>query len=777
MNDARRLDAWHSLCLYLISLVAYATAAVGASIPFWLLIAFPIALATSHLIYERNLGDAIAQKWWNGLILIAFAAVVIHYLMTPALHVVAAGTRFVLILLAIKLLNRSSPRDELQIYALTFLILAATSEIHEDFTYGVFFAAFVLLGTFGLALFHLKNETQANPHLSGRRRSPFDRLYISTLAAISLLIFISSILIFFVFPRVGLGFFNDPSRSTLPITGFSDQVDVGDHGTIRDNPEVVMRVDFDGQRPGDATSFLWRAMSFDYFDGSGWQRTLSDTRSNLSYSHARRYDVSSRFTSTIRDTFDDDRALHADIYLEPLGSDVLITRWPTDEVRLRDADAPSILSAGSPELDGDDYGDLFHSLPDNVALRYQLSLQPTPSVDLLDRADGASLDDDDRQRYLQLPDISPATADLADQLANDAHTPYAKAQAIADHFQSNFQYSLDLPAVEGEDAVDEFLFDHQYGHCEYFATSAVLMLRHQGVPARLVNGFLGGAWNNVGDYLTVRQGDAHTWVEIYVPDVGWVPVDPTPPIESTFLDRTGLLDRLDDAIDAARRAWSIWFLEYDLDAQIGLFGDLRDYLRGLDTGTSDDDDDQAQAAEGDGIDLSLRQILFIGGWLFLFLLAIHRGRRTPYTRGRTLFLATAAFAGAGGLWAALFQGLTPLWIVAGALSVASGRLTPPLITHYTQPAHTRRARNLFQRIESQARRAGLQRPAHQGADQFLKRLASAYPAIADACLSFRSLYLALRFSPAPPPDDLIKRLTSLSETIIAELRDAPPPDA
>src|SRR5699024_1231471 len=113
----------------------------------------------------------------------------------------------------------------------------------------------------------------------------------------------------------------------------------------------------------------------------------------------------------------------------------------------------------------------------------------------------------------------------------------------------NFQYTLDLPKTTGE-PVEDFLFNTQRGHCEYFASSAVLMLRSIGVPARMVNGFLGGTWNDVGDYLTVRQGDAHAWVEVFVPKLGWIPFDPTPPLEISFSARSGFFLFLSDFHDA-----------------------------------------------------------------------------------------------------------------------------------------------------------------------------------------------------------------------------------
>ena len=76
----------------------------------------------------------------------------------------------------------------------------------------------------------------------------------------------------------------------------------------------------------------------------------------------------------------------------------------------------------------------------------------------------------------------------------------------------------------------DFLFDQKAGHCEYFASATALLLRAAGVPSRYVNGFLGGEWNEIGHYVDVRENRAHSWVEAYLGELGWMRVDATPPV-------------------------------------------------------------------------------------------------------------------------------------------------------------------------------------------------------------------------------------------------------
>ncbi|MCD1258809.1 transglutaminase domain-containing protein [Paenibacillus athensensis] len=139
--------------------------------------------------------------------------------------------------------------------------------------------------------------------------------------------------------------------------------------------------------------------------------------------------------------------------------------------------------------------------------------------------------------YLQLPDeLPPAVRELAAQVTGGLVGPYAKADAIERYLRATYAYSLSKPTVpaRGEDVVSHFLFVDRVGYCDHFSTAMVVMLRAVGVPARWVKGFAPGtpeAGAADGDGLlrvTVRNLDAHSWVEVYFPGAGWVPFEPTP---------------------------------------------------------------------------------------------------------------------------------------------------------------------------------------------------------------------------------------------------------
>ncbi len=134
-----------------------------------------------------------------------------------------------------------------------------------------------------------------------------------------------------------------------------------------------------------------------------------------------------------------------------------------------------------------------------------------------------------RQRYLQLPRSLPTRVqDIAAQVTQGADTPYDKAAAIESYFRNNFTYSTHVPEVPPDrDWVDYFLFDSKQGYCDYFATSMVVLLRSQGVPARVASGFAPGEFDpNQGAWL-VRENQAHSWVEAYFPGYGWITFEPS----------------------------------------------------------------------------------------------------------------------------------------------------------------------------------------------------------------------------------------------------------
>ncbi|RMF17099.1 MAG: transglutaminase family protein [Gammaproteobacteria bacterium] len=135
----------------------------------------------------------------------------------------------------------------------------------------------------------------------------------------------------------------------------------------------------------------------------------------------------------------------------------------------------------------------------------------------------------DQQRYLRLPRYgNPAARELAQRLAERYPDPGQRVTALLSLFrEGKYRYTLKPPVLQGAHRIDAFLFSTLSGFCEHFAGATAFVLRASGIPARVVAGYQGGAWNEDGQFLVIRQYDAHAWVEAWLPDKGWTRLDPT----------------------------------------------------------------------------------------------------------------------------------------------------------------------------------------------------------------------------------------------------------
>lgn len=157
-----------------------------------------------------------------------------------------------------------------------------------------------------------------------------------------------------------------------------------------------------------------------------------------------------------------------------------------------------------------------------------------------ERALSSAADQAPGDEYRQLPEQLPVrVGEMARTVTKDAASDYEKARAVENYLRANYTYGLDKtkPPAAGQDFVDQFLFEHRVGYCDHFSSAMVVMLRSAGVPARWVKGFAPGqivsAESAEADgaavyHVKVRNKDAHSWVEAYIPPTGWVPFDPTP---------------------------------------------------------------------------------------------------------------------------------------------------------------------------------------------------------------------------------------------------------
>jgi hypothetical protein len=175
-------------------------------------------------------------------------------------------------------------------------------------------------------------------------------------------------------------------------------------------------------------------------------------------------------------------------------------------------------------------------------------------------------------RDVLLPRDNPEVRALARSIAGDLPSARARAEAVERYLQTEYRYSLNAGvAIHDVDPVAWFLFEGREGHCEFFAGAMVVLLRHLGVPVRMVAGYSGGDLSPDADELVVREANAHAWVEAWLgPDAGWVTFDPTPPSGVPGLGSVSGFERLRWAWQRLERLWDQRLLTFGLGEQLDL---------------------------------------------------------------------------------------------------------------------------------------------------------------------------------------------------------------
>src|SRR5579864_8712307 len=377
--------------------------------------------------------------------------------------------------------------------------------------------------------------------------------------------------LFFFFPRFSAGYLGRTSLQPTLMSGFSDDVELGQIGEIKKNSEVVMRVRTG--KPIGYPSLRWRGIALSTFDGKRWSspdRAAATIPANLSgWINIMDRPPEPDPTATI---------LRYTILLQPVATDSLFA--PANVVSLRG----NLSGEGSnPEVGArrsyvirDATGSLFNPFHNFTTLRYEgFSLLPARNVPRL-RAASTDYPQEIRDVYLQLPNVDPRIPELARQITARALTPFDKTVTVENYLRSRFTYTLNLTGKPGDDPLAHFLFETHAGHCEYFASSMAIMLRALGIPTREVNGFLPGEYNDLGEDYIVRASDAHSWVEVYFPGTGWLTFDPTPPGAEA---QGGVFARLGQYIDWFELSWNEWIINYDFVHQIQLAQNLQHSTR------------------------------------------------------------------------------------------------------------------------------------------------------------------------------------------------------
>jgi transglutaminase-like putative cysteine protease len=441
------------------------------------------------------------------------------------------GVTLLVLLTALKFMELRQPRDAMvMIYLACFIIIT-----------NFFYSQSIPTAIYMLVTLLVVVTTWI--HLNADRVSLKPRLRIAgvlLLQAIPL-----TLLLFVLFPRVQGPLWGMP-QDAYASSGLDDKMSPGSLSRLSLSDEVAFRVEYTAQPPRREQMY-WRGPVLWDFDGRTW--TPGKTAAGA--------------PPELGDSAD---LIRYNVTLEPHNKTWLFA-----------LDMPEHLPTDA-QLTYD--FQVVQKNPVKTRLRYEAASYLTYH---------ANLRESERQiqRALQLPyQLNPRTLELASHWRTESANDDALINTALRYFnREGFRYTLEPPLL-GQHSVDDFLFGTKQGFCEHYASSFVYLMRAAHIPARVVTGYQGGEYNDIGGYYIVRQSDAHAWAEVWLAKRGWVRIDPTAAIAPARVER-GLSAAVPDNTampfmarnppqwlrelrlnwDAVSNRWNQWVLGYNTELQ------------------------------------------------------------------------------------------------------------------------------------------------------------------------------------------------------------------
>jgi transglutaminase-like putative cysteine protease len=570
-----RISSYATIAVATLTLVLAGGLPIALGVLFWLLLALAWNLEETKWQFSERAGLVV--------VLLSIPLFIIDWKFQqsigepPGRLGVSSLAHLIVFLSVVKLLQTKKDRDWVFLYLISFFeVLLAAGLSFSPIFLGTL-TLYLLCGLSTIIAFEIQKSKRGlaatETHLlvppdsrifkhAGRRRAKrtteASRLPFVAVALL-LLICVLALPLFLVAPRSGAAALTRGGASLTNFIGFSENVTLGEIGDLKRDSAIVMRVRIEDLQ--SAGGFRWRGVALDEFTGRGWRKSAA----------ARQSEDKKGGTGLFR--IGTTEALHhlttQTVFLEPIESPALFA-----------ASRPIAIQGDFPFVRVDAEGSMQTRRHEFERIIYKAVSDTTePAVALLQR--------DVRpypltfQRYLQLPDnLDPRVAARANAMVVNAHARnrYDEAKAIESQLQQDYGYSLQMRA-SGPDPLSDFLFNVKSGHCEYFSTAMAVMLRTRGIATRVVNGFLPGEYNEAAGAYTVRQSDAHSWVEVYFPETqAWVTFDPTPVAGRIEPVRSGLAGQLGKYAEALELIWFQYVLGYDKQEQRSLATSLHNRL-------------------------------------------------------------------------------------------------------------------------------------------------------------------------------------------------------
>jgi uncharacterized membrane protein len=370
-------------------------------------------------------------------------------------------------------------------------------------------------------------------------------------------ILIMTVALFFILPRTARAAFDRFIPQRFHITGFSNSVTLGQLGELKQNNTPLMHV-----RSYQGEGFLpvkWRGTALADFDGRAWSNPTGEERLVRNESGL----------VAVRTAVQGKRQGRNLIYQVQLDRSIADTLFFAGNPETISINVPILRYARNgtfrvpPRFGTRGLGySVYAFLPDEWA-EVRFTASPLP--------------DATREQLLKLPTLDARIPELARDMTRGAESEVQKARAIENHLRHDYGYTLNLLSKEVDDPLAYFLFERKKGHCEYFASAMTVMLRSQGIPARVVTGFQSGVFNPMTGWQVIRASDAHSWVEAWLEGRGWTTFDPTPSDPNAAAP--GLMSRLALFSDAVEQYWQDWVMGYDLNHQVALASRMQESSR------------------------------------------------------------------------------------------------------------------------------------------------------------------------------------------------------
>jgi transglutaminase-like putative cysteine protease len=586
-----------------------------------------------------------SATWKLVLAAVTLAAIFSSY---GSLKGVAPGVSLLVVLMSLKILEAHTAREFQVMVMMAWMLCLCGFFLSQDFAIALcLLTAFALL-LVALIQFHRGSSPGAFwPPLGATCK---------LLAQAAPLV----LLLFLLFPRINVGFRFDIRDLHSAASGFSDRLSPGSIASLANSSDIAFRAEFPDRKTRPPGPMYWRGIVMWHCAGMEWR---------ASYAPVPMSDSSTQSPGG--------KAIRQRITIAPHGA-----RWMFALDRPVEVPPGAMLARGN-------Y--LWSVQPIRKARRYEI----VSSLEVI----GKELQPRERKEALQLPaSITPAVRELAQSWIAQNSSPRAIVNSALQFFRTQrFRYSLS-PGEYRKNDLDEFLFHRRVGFCEHYAASFATLMRLAGIPARVVVGYLGGEYNDLGRFFLVRQADTHAWCEVWLPDSGWTRADPTSAVAPgrASLDLNSFLERrtASGEMGTRRSAFVTELTRSVIFTNVRLVWETVSYE--WDTRLL-------------GFDADVQEAL----------------------------LASAGFANRGSFFL-----IAEILVVAVALLV----IYAGWMQLWTR-ARADRVKALYERFCRKAARLGARRDAWEGPSDFSRRAAQLLPMESERIRQISNTYIALRYSP------------------------------